>query len=103
MSDPDSDLDEIFADPLIWEGDCPNCGAKAEPPSALGPNVLSYECGSIGILGQPLRRVSPLCEARGTLLRLRNIVTTDHESKDAFIARVRAILDETPPATGGEV
>lgn len=34
-----------------------------------------------------------LLEARERLVELQNIVTTDHETKDEFIARVTAILN----------
>jgi len=93
---------------------CPNCGAKAEPPSALGPNVLTYECGSIGILGQPLRRVSTLCDALARLM----LATAERDQARREAEGLRDDLrvhitegpclfswepDETPPATGGEV
>jgi hypothetical protein len=71
---------------------CPSCGAaafrKLEPSSRT-----HYVCGSYATDNHTTHQ-SDLCFARERIRDARNIVTTDSESKEQLIARVRAILQE---------
>jgi hypothetical protein len=69
---------------------CPSCGAAAEwlpEPSAR----TYYVCGSY--TGNATHQ-SDLCFARQRIRNVRDIVTTDSETKEQLIARVRELLQE---------
>ena len=69
---------------------CPSCGAAEDRP--LEPSRRTYYvCGSY--TGNTTRQ-SDLCFARQRIRDVRDIVTTDSETKEQLIARVRALLQE---------
>ncbi len=70
---------------------CPSCGADEDRP--LEPSARTYYvCGSY--TGTLRAHQSDLCFARQRIRAVRDIVTTDSETKEQLIARVRAILQE---------
>jgi len=73
---------------------CPSCGAAAdghqEPPPTRRTH---YVCGSYATDAHTTHQ-SDLCFARQRIRDVRNVVTTDSETKEQLIARVRAILQE---------
>ena len=75
---------------------CPSCGAAAERhQEPLRLSRTSYVCGSYAYAANPKWNYrSELCFARQRIRDVRDIVTTDSESKEQLIARVRAILEE---------
>ena len=66
-------------------------------PETDAAAVLACECSEsalvveIGVVRSFERERD---EARETFARLKKVVTTDHESKEAFIARVKSILTD---------
>jgi hypothetical protein len=52
-----------------------------------------YVCGSYSLIGRTAHQ-SDLCFARQRIRDVRDIVTTDAETKEQLIARVRALLQE---------
>lgn len=72
---------------------CPACGSK-QFSSDFGQRIF-YACDSYSYADEnKLVHQTDLCHAWQILNRIQTLVTTDHESKQAFIARVAAILDE---------
>ena len=71
---------------------CPSCGA-AEDRSLEPSRRTYYVCGSYAHGGTTARQ-SDLCFARQRIRDVRDIVTTDSETKEQLIARVRALLQE---------
>lgn len=72
---------------------CPACGSK-QFSSDFGARIF-YACDSYSYADEnKLVHQTDLCRAWQTLNRIRTIATTDHESKQAFIDRVNAILNE---------
>jgi hypothetical protein len=75
---------------------CPSCGS-AEDGHQEQPRLsrARYVCGSYTYTANPKWNYqSDLCIARHRIRNVRNIVTTDAETKEQLIARVRAILQE---------
>lgn len=71
---------------------CPSCGAAEDRP--LEPSSRTYYvCGSYATDNHTTHQ-SDLCFARQRIRDVRDIVTTDSETKEQLIARVRAILQE---------
>jgi len=70
---------------------CPACGS---PDTDYGqPSRRQFfACSSYGYGDGTLTDKTELCAARQTLRAIENIVTTEHETKADFIARVRSIL-----------
>jgi hypothetical protein len=69
---------------------CPNCGADADIPIVQFKRTY-FTCGSY--TGNATHQ-SDLCFARQRIRNVRDIVTTDAETKEQLIARVWAILQE---------
>lgn len=73
---------------------CPACGSPRLTLRQPSHRVF-YTCDSYGYEGDDhLADQTDLCRAWQTLNRIQTIATTDHESKQAFIDRVNAILNE---------
>ena len=71
---------------------CPSCGAAAENPR--DPFYRRrYVCGTCGMRGMKDWQ-SDLCRAWQRIRDVRAIVTTDDESKEQLIARVKELLQE---------
>jgi hypothetical protein len=71
---------------------CPSCGTAED--SSLEPSRRTYYvCGSYATDNHTTHQ-SDLCVARQRIRNVRDIVTTDSETKEQLIARVRAILQE---------
>ena len=71
---------------------CPSCGAPAnfgKPSRCQFFACASYSYGSGELTDQ-----TDLCFARQRIRDVRDIVTTDAETKEQLIARVRALLQE---------
>jgi len=75
---------------------CPSCGADAERhQEPLRLSRTHYVCGSYAYTANPeWNHQSDLCFAWQRIRDVRDIVTTDAETKEQLIARVRAILQE---------
>jgi hypothetical protein len=75
---------------------CPSCGADADRPQEPPPTRRAhYVCGSYTYTANPeWNHQSDLCLARQRIRAVRDIVTTDAETKEQLIARVRALLQE---------
>jgi hypothetical protein len=69
---------------------CPLCGAAAD--ITVDSTRAHYVCGSY--TGTLRAHQSDLCFARQRIRDVRDIVTTDAETKEQLIARVRDILQE---------
>lgn len=54
--------------------------------------AVDYAARNHGTISPLVLRVDAL-KLQAKLVQLRQVVTTDHETKDAFIARMRAILE----------
>jgi len=73
---------------------CPSCGAAEDSP-LLTARRSYYSCGSYTYTANPeWNHQSDLCFARQRIRAVRDVVTTDSETKEQLIARVRAILQE---------
>jgi len=71
---------------------CPLCGAVEDRP--LEPSYRTYYvCGSY-TTDNHITHQSDLCFARERIRDVRDIVTTDSETKEQLLARVRALLQE---------
>ena len=71
---------------------CPSCGSAEDRP--LEPSSRTYYvCGSYSRVGCTAHQ-SDLCRARQRIRDVRDIVTTDSETKEQLIARVRELLQE---------
>ena len=71
---------------------CPACGAALTDPGLMSARRW-FACGSYGYKGDSrVTHQTDLCRAWETLRDLSNLVTTDHETKADFIARVRMAL-----------
>jgi len=66
---------------------CPSCGAAAARAAETSRRT-DYVCGSYATDNHTTRQ-SDLCVARQRIRDVRDIVTTDSESKEQLIARVR--------------
>jgi transposase-like protein len=77
---------------------CPSCGAAAERHQEPPPSRRThYECGSYTYTyndNPEWNHQSDLCFARQRIRNVRDIVTTDSETKEQLIARVRELLQE---------
>ncbi len=75
---------------------CPSCGAAAERHQEPPPSRRTrYACESCIYDCEPeWNYQSKLCFARQRIRNVRNVVTTDSETKEQLIARVRALLQE---------
>ena len=71
---------------------CPSCGAPAI--NSIKPSGRQfYSCSSYSY-GGALIDQTDLCRAWQRIRDVRDIVTTDSESKEQLIARVRELLQE---------
>jgi hypothetical protein len=71
---------------------CPSCGADAH---VAGARRTYCVCGSYTYTANPeWNHQSELCFARQRIRAVRDLATTDSETKEQLIARVRAILQE---------
>jgi hypothetical protein len=69
---------------------CPSCGAAEDSP--LEPSARTYYvCGSYATDNHTAHQ-SDLCFARQRIRDVRNVVTTDAETKEQLIARVKEML-----------
>lgn len=75
---------------------CPSCGAAADGhQEPLRLSRTHYVCGSYAYTANPeWNHQSDLCFARLRIRNVRDIVTTDSETKEQLIARVRELLQE---------
>ncbi len=71
---------------------CPSCGAPATD-SGKPSGRQFYSCSSYSN-GGALTDQTDLCRAWQRIRDVRDIVTTDSESKEQLLARVRALLQE---------
>jgi len=71
---------------------CPSCGAPATD-SGQPSRRQFYACSSYSY-GRELADQTDLCRAWQAIRDVRDIVTTDSETKEQLLARVRAILQE---------
>jgi len=72
---------------------CPSCGAPATD-SGKPSRRQFFACSSYSYSGDTLTDQTDLCRAWQRIRDSRDIVTTDIETKEQLIARVRAILQE---------
>jgi len=72
---------------------CPSCGAPATN-SGKPSRRQFYSCASYRYGGGALTDQTDLCRAWQRIRDVRDIVTTDSESKEQLIARVRELLQE---------
>ena len=73
---------------------CPSCGAAEEKQQQPPPTRRTYyACGSYATDNHTTHQ-SDLCFARQRIRDVRNVVTTDSESKEQLLARVRELLQE---------
>ena len=72
---------------------CPSCGA---PATNFGKPSLRqfYSCASYRYGDDALTDQTDLCRAWQRIRDVRDIVTTDSETKEQLIARVRELLQE---------
>jgi hypothetical protein len=70
---------------------CPYCGSPAQP--VTDRSRIHYACETISRAsdGRTIHQTE-LCVAWRKLQAISRLVTTDHESKDDFIHRVKAVL-----------
>ena len=71
---------------------CPSCGS-AEDRQQEPSSRTYYVCGSYATDNHTTHQ-SDWCRARQRIRNVRDIMTTDSETKEQLIARVRAILQE---------
>ena len=73
---------------------CPSCGAAADRQQEPPPTRRThYVCGSYATDNHTTHQ-SDWCFARQRIRDVRDIVTTDAETKEQLIARVRELLQE---------
>jgi len=72
---------------------CPSCGAPATD-SGKPSRRQFFACASYSYGSGELTDQTDLCRAWQRIRDVRDIVTTDSESKEQLIARVRALLQE---------
>ena len=72
---------------------CHSCGAAENGKQNPTSRRIHYVCGSYAT-DKHTTRQSDLCFARQRIRDVRDIVTTDSETKEQLIARVRDILHE---------
>jgi len=72
---------------------CPSCGAPATN-SGQPARRQFYSCASYSNGGDALTDQTDLCRAWQRIRDVRDIVTTDSETKEQLLARVRAFLQE---------
>ena len=72
---------------------CPSCSAPASD-SGQPSRRQFYACESFSYDGNALTDQTDLCRAWQRIRDVRNVVTTDAETKEQLLARVRAILQE---------
>jgi hypothetical protein len=72
---------------------CPSCGAPATD-SGKPSRRQFYACESYSYDGDALTDQTDLCRAWQAIRNVRNVVTTDSETKEQLIARVRELLQE---------
>ena len=72
---------------------CPSCGAPAIE-SGQPSRRQFYACSSFSYDGNALTDQTDLCRAWQAIRDVRNLVTTDGETKEQLIARVRELLQE---------
>ena len=72
---------------------CPSCGAPATD-SGKPSGRQFYSCASYSYGSGELTDQTDLCRAWQRIRDVRDIVTTDSETKEQLIARVRALLQE---------
>jgi hypothetical protein len=70
---------------------CPSCGAPATN-SGQPSRRQFYACSSYSYGSGELTDQTDLCFARQRIRDVRNIVTTDSETKEQLIARVKEML-----------
>jgi hypothetical protein len=71
---------------------CPSCGSAADRQQEPPPTRRThYVCGSYATDNHTAHQ-SDLCFARQRIRDVRNVVTTDAETKEQLIARVKEML-----------